>query len=81
MRNKVKQHKKICLVRLTTQTSVNTASHARTHSTTPCLCAHTRAQYSKRWHGLINNASPLHVYAIYRARPSDGYCMWKPGAQ
>lgn len=42
------------------------SARAHTHTHTP-----GRA-YSKRFNGLINNASTLHVYAIYRARPSDG---------
>lgn len=54
-------------------------THARKHNT-PYQCTHTRAHigYSKRCNGLINNASALHVYAIYRARPSDGYCRCEP---
>lgn len=55
-------------VRLTTQACMHSQSRARTHMRT----------YSKRCNGLINNASALHVYAIYRARPSGGQCRSPP---
>lgn len=53
-------------------------THARIIST-PYQRARAHARtYSKRFNGLINNASALHVYAIYRARPSDS--LLDPGA-
>lgn len=56
------------MVRLTTD--VHAHGHSRMHAdiTRPISGRTHGRTYSKRRNGLINNASALHVYAIYRAK-------------